>query len=251
MDKNELIVKISGDTAELRRALSNEDKSLKEFGETAQDISHYVNHWSVKLSAFGLAFNAVEKGWNILRAGVGIFTEMGTALQKVSAQTGIAVGKLSALKYAAEQTGANFDTAVDAMKTFQEQLGAAQLGDQGAIDKLGAVGIESIDYQGLGGFERFQKLAEHIASIPDEAEQARTAIELFGDAGYQLLPMFQLGQKGIQDLCEEAERLGIVMSEEDAKQAEKPPEWLRLRIGRRLRAGFRRGSSIRCFSFTA
>lgn len=220
MNENELIVVIAGDTSGLRAALTSADRELQQFTQTAQDVSNYVNGWSTRMAKWGLVINGFQNTWNILKTGVGIFTEMGTALQKVSAQTGIAVGKLSALKYAAEQTGANFDTAVDAMKTFQEQLGAAQLGDQGAIDKLGAVGIESIDYRGLGGFEQFQKLAEHIASIPDEAEQARTAIELFGDAGYQLLPMFQLGQKGIQDLCEEAERLGIVMSEEDAKQAE-------------------------------
>lgn len=219
MDKNELIVKISGDTAELRRALSNADKSLKEFGETAQDISHYVNHWSVKLSAFGLAFNAVEKGWNILKAGISIFTEMGDSLKRISERTGVAVSSLSAMKYAAEQSGSSFETMVDSMKTFQEQLGAAQLGDQGAIDKLGNVGINVDTYSFLDAEEQFKTLAEHIASIPSKTQQARTAIELFGDAGYELLPMLQKGSAGIDALCKKAEELGYTMGEEDVENA--------------------------------
>jgi len=72
MNKNKLLVKISGDTSELRRALSDADKSLEEFGETAKDVSNYVNGWSAQMAKWGLAFNAVEKGWNILKAGISI-----------------------------------------------------------------------------------------------------------------------------------------------------------------------------------
>lgn len=90
MNKNKLLVKISGDTSELRRALSDADKSLEEFGKTAQDVSNYVNGWSTQMAKWGLAFNAVEKGWNILKAGISIFTEMGDSLKRISERTGVA-----------------------------------------------------------------------------------------------------------------------------------------------------------------
>ena len=90
MNKNKLLVKNSGDTSELRRALSDADKSLEEFGETAKDVSNYVNGWSAQMAKWGLAFNAVEKGWNILKAGISIFTEMGDSLKRISERTGAA-----------------------------------------------------------------------------------------------------------------------------------------------------------------
>lgn len=129
----DLIVRISADTAGMRSAIAQANKSLMEFGKTAQDVSNYVNGWSAKMTKWGLAIHGLERAWAILKHGIDIFTEMGNALKRVSERTGVAVSNLSALKYAAEQSGTSFETMVDSLKTFQEQLGVAQLGDPGIL----------------------------------------------------------------------------------------------------------------------
>lgn len=129
----DLIVRISADTAGMRSAIAQANKSLTEFGKTAQDVSNYVNSWSTKLAKWGLVIHGLKQSWEVLNAGIAIFAEMGNSLKSVSDRTGIAVSNLSALKYAADQSGTSFETMVDSLKTFQSQLGVAQLGDPGIL----------------------------------------------------------------------------------------------------------------------
>ena len=133
MEKSNIIVKISGDSAEFKKAIEKAEQTLEEFKKTSQDVSKYVNGWAAQLTKWGLALHGLEKTWEILKMGISIFTEMGNSLKRVSERTGIAVSSLSALKYAAEQSGTSFETMVDSLKTFQEQLGAVQLGDPGIL----------------------------------------------------------------------------------------------------------------------
>ncbi len=223
MDENSILVQIKGDTAQLNAALEKANADLEKFGKTADDVSKYVNHWTVSAAKYSMILHGIKNAWGmlsgIMRALLSSFVEFGTALDTVSKQTNISATNLSRLKYAAEQSGVQFEVMADALKTFQEQLGAARFGDAGAIGKLGAVGIDPQSFDGLSEQDQFLKLADHISRITDPAKQARTAIELFGDAGYQLLPFFQQGKDGIEALCKEADELGFTFTEKGAKSA--------------------------------
>ena len=223
MDENSILVQIKGDTAQLNAALEKANTDLKAFGKTANDVSKYVNSWTVSASKYSMILHGIKNAWGLLsgimRALLSSFVEFGTVLDTVSKQTNISATNLSRLKYAAEQSGVQFEVMADALKTFQEQLGAARFDDAGAIGKLSAVGIDPQSFDGLSEQDQFLKLADHISRITDPAKQARTAIELFGDAGYQLLPFFQQGKDGIEALCKEADRLGFTFTEKDAKSA--------------------------------
>jgi len=61
--------------------------------------------------------------------------------------------------------------------------------------------------------------AAALSRVESETEKAALATVIFGRAGTQLLPMLSDGKEGVLALMEEAKRLGLVMSEEDAKAA--------------------------------
>lgn len=213
---NDIIIQVKADTSQLKKA----ETHLKLFGEKCQEVvqrnTKIFSGFILPLASIRLAFQGLGTAINNfviapLAGAVSAFVEFGDQLSKTSQRIGMSVETLGGLKYAAEQCGSNFEEMTDAVKTFQEQLGAAKLGDTGAIGKLGAVGIRAEDFDGLSSEEQFLKLADHIRQIGDRAEQTRTAIELFGDAGFRLLPFFQEGKEGIRKLIEEGESIGAVL----------------------------------------
>jgi len=214
---------VKADSAQMQSALKQADAELKKFGKTAEAVSSYVNSWATKAQRAALACAGLQAVASTLSGTLkgltNSFAGFGEQLSSAALRSGISAASLSKLKYAAEQCGTSFETALDAVKTFQEQLGAASLGDTGAQDKLKAAGVDWSEYLPLDEEDQFLKLAQHIASITVPAEQARAAIELFGDAGYQLLPFFQKGEAGIRELCAEAEKLGLAFGGDDAEQA--------------------------------
>ena len=144
---------------------------------------------------------------------------LGDQISKTSQRIGMSTETLGGLKFAAEQCGANFDILTEGIKAFQNQLGAAQMGDTGAIGKLGKVGLNAEDFAGLSNEDQLMKLADHIKAIGDKSEQTRVAMELFGEAGFKLLPLFQEGSEGIKKLIAEGKDIGAVPSESGVKSA--------------------------------
>ena len=116
------------------------------------------------------------------------FAAAGDKLDKMSARTGMSVEQLSALKFAAEQSGASLDDVERAARGMMRQ------------------GLDP---------KNFEQVAQSIGSIEDAGLRGKEAMRVFGRSGTMLLPMLE----NMSSLKREAEELGIVMSTEDATAA--------------------------------
>lgn len=58
------------------------------------------------------------------------------------------------------------------------------------------------------------------AGLANDTERTARAMEIFGRTGTELIPFLSQGASGIQELTEEARRLGLVWSEEEARAAD-------------------------------
>ena len=67
--------------------------------------------------------------------------------------------------------------------------------------------------------QQFAELAGRIGALKSPTDRVALAMKIFGRAGTELLPMFALGKAGINQYIEEARRLGLIMSTEDAEAA--------------------------------
>jgi hypothetical protein len=63
-------------------------------------------------------------------------------------------------------------------------------------------------------------LADKFSVMPDGADKAALAVKLFGKEGLAIIPFLNQGREGITALMEEAQRLGLVMSEDVARASE-------------------------------
>lgn len=180
-----------------------------------------------KLKAFSRNLGAI--GGTLAAAGAAIllplagaiksYSAAGDQLDKMNKRTGFAVETLSALDFAASQSGASleqFDKALASMARFSLM---ASRGLATATDVLDELGLSVEDVTAGSAEQKFLKLAEKISEIEDPTLKAGMALQVFGRQGRELLPMLAGGGQGIEALMARARELGIVMSGEDAQAA--------------------------------
>lgn len=87
--------------------------------------------------------------------------------------------------------------------------------------RLPSFGLTVADLDQLSPEKQFKLIADRLARIEDPTIKAAAAMELFGRSGTELLPMLAGGAAGIEQLQEQARKLGLTISTEDAKAAER------------------------------
>lgn len=148
--------------------------------------------------------------------------EVGEELNKLSQKTAVSVEALSALLYASELSDVSAESLTKALKFLSTAMFDAKVkGGEGSA-ALKAFGVSALDAQGqIRPTEQvLLDLAEKFAAMPDSAEKAALAVKLFGKNGLDMIPMLNQGRDGLNEMMEEAKRLGLVMSADAARAAE-------------------------------
>jgi len=68
------------------------------------------------------------------------------------------------------------------------------------------------------GNEAFLEVADAVAKIQNPAERSAMAMKVFGRAGSEMLPMLEGGKEALKGYIDEARRLGLIYTDEDAKR---------------------------------
>lgn len=147
--------------------------------------------------------------------------QAGFELRRMAAQLGASVEGLSALQYAAGQSGVEIDDLKGAMEELNIRMGeAVQDGTGPLAESFKKLGLDAKELAKLKPEERFLKVAQAISQIQNEADRGFLADEIFGGDAFKILPLLLQGEAGIQSLMDKARELGVVMSEEDAAAAD-------------------------------
>lgn len=188
------------------KTLDKVRKQLTSFGQSIR---------SVGMSSLGLG-TAISAP---MAASVASFAASGAAIDDMANRTGIGSDALQELSYAAGQSATDLDSLEKGLLKMQRTMVEAGEGSQTARDALAKLGLSAADLSGLTGDMQFERIAGQIASITDPAQRTAAAISIFGKSGAQLLPLMNEGSAGIARMREEAQRLGLVMSQDAIKNA--------------------------------
>lgn len=195
----ELYVKNSA----LMKGLAEAQKRLRDFGNGIA----VVGKWMMGLGTAAIApFVAMAAR----------FEHTGSALNDMSARTGMTTEALSELGYAAGQTGAEMEDVETAVRKMQKAIGDAAEGGEAGTKALSHLGLTIGELRGLSPDKQFELIASRLAAIKDPTQQAAAAMEIFGKTGTKLLPMIS----DLKALRERAQELGLVMSGENAAAAD-------------------------------
>lgn len=149
------------------------------------------------------------------------YVEAGDEIDKMARRTGFAAETLSELRYAAQITGADITAIEKGIKKMSKTIVDASEGMTTYERALGRINLTSAELIELSPEEQFLKIGYAIANLENPTMRAATAVDVFGRAGTQMLPLFESGAEGLDALREKAHELGIVFDEEAALKAAK------------------------------
>lgn len=144
-------------------------------------------------------------------------------LGKMAQKVGVSVESLSALEYAGKLSDVSLEQLGTGLKKLSVNLNeVATNADGDAAAAFKAIGVSVKDAAGnlRNADDVFADVAEAFAGMKDGAGKTALAVQIFGKAGADLIPMLNAGAKGLAEMRSEAEALGLVFTGDAAKQAE-------------------------------
>lgn len=144
---------------------------------------------------------------------------LGDQLNKTSQKVGVSVEKLSAYQYAAKLSNVSNETLTASLARLGKAMaeGAADPTSKTAV-AFRNLGVQLTDTQGKVRplSDVFEEVARKLAKVPDGAVKVQYEMALLGRSGYEIAPLLN----SLDELVDEAERTGRVVSTEFAQAAE-------------------------------
>lgn len=203
------------DSTELQIVIDAKDLASKTLGGIADNME----------AAFKKASNAAKiAGTAILGFGllsVKHFADVGEEVSNMAIKTGLSTEAVSALRVAADQTGVSLGSVESSIKKMQVGMTSAE----GASDNLKAAfssmgsDINDLFAKGTTPAIQFELLGAAIGGVQDPATRTQLAIEAFGKAGTDLLPLFESGKFSMAEWSDQAKVLGLSFDEQKIAMA--------------------------------
>lgn len=137
--------------------------------------------------------------------------EAADAIGDAAAKFGTSAESLSRLKFAAEQSDVEFQSLTVGIKTVQKAISEAAKGSETAQEKFTELGLSASALRDLSLEDQFKSIAQAFKDVDSPADQTRLAMELFGKAGADLVPLLNQGEIGIDALMRKADELGVTL----------------------------------------
>lgn len=141
---------------------------------------------------------------------------------KAAQMAGVTTEALSGLQYAAGLADVSASELNNSLKFLNLSISKAAAGGKDAQRAFGDIGVSIRDASGelRSADAVLLDVADRFSQYKDGAEKAALAQELFGRSGTLLIPLLNSGADGINELTAQAERFGLIISEDARKQSE-------------------------------
>ena len=207
-------------------------KAIDEIGDEAEETGKQIEDAGKKGSGFGkaikagaaaaaAAFAAVTAA--AVKVGKEVFNmaketaAYGDEIDKNSQKVGLSAEAYQKWDYAMKISGTEMSAATTGLKTLTNKFDDAKNGSKGAIETFDRLGLSMDEISNLSREELFETTVKALQNVTDETEKAALANDLFGKSGQDLMPMFNMTEEGLQAVMDEADKYGMVMSEDAVK----------------------------------
>jgi hypothetical protein len=190
-------VRIGADNSQLKTVLGQSQRLVLNFSKALIGLG---------AGLVGLGGAALAPLMASFRGAVAHMGEM----KDMADRLGTSTEDLSALGYAAEQTGSSIGDIASAAKFLQRNLVEN-------ADEFERLGLNAGELRKMGLADQFQAVADAINKIDDPAERTAAAMKLMGRGGQDMLPML----KELRQLRGRAGLVGAIVSQEDADAADR------------------------------
>lgn len=137
-------------------------------------------------------------------------------IDKMSQKVGLSREAFQEWDFILSQNGANIESMQMGLKTLVQRMDEAANGTGKGGSMFARLGVSVQDATGkLRSQEQvFEDTVRALQRMPDGAEKARLATELFGRSGQELMPLLNGAAGGVDELMKKAHELGLVLNDE-------------------------------------
>jgi hypothetical protein len=204
-----LRVNLGADSAAFSKGLKDAEGGMNRFARAAK----------IGLAAVGAAVAAAAASLAVaLRGAVNNADQMGKAAQAI----GVPVEELSRLKHAAEMSGSSLEGLKTGLRTLGQRMDDGlrkPTGEAAASFQRLGIELKNADGSMRATADVVGDVAERFANMDDGAQKTALAVQMFGRAGADLIPMLNQGRDGLQAMKDEADALGLTISGNTAAAA--------------------------------
>lgn len=209
-----LMILITGDASgaisEMKKLAGEAEKNL---GKAGNDVGKFSQ-------------NATKIGAGMVAVGTGLLataisaasttTDLGREVIKLQRYTGLNAESASKLAYASKMSGVAVDDLAIGIGKLSKTMANSP-------EKLSRFGIEAKTSDGKlrGMTDVLGDVAEKFRTMGPGTEATAASLDLFGRSGANLLPFLLKGRDGIAELSGEAEKMGLVLSQDNIDAVKK------------------------------
>lgn len=148
------------------------------------------------------------------------FSNVGDAIEKMAARTGISAEAISGLRVAAEGAGTSIESVEIGIRMMQRNMQMADNGSTELQNSLQGLGVTlSRDFVSMNPAQQFELLGQSIGKIEDPTKRTQAAMVAFGKSGGELIPLFEDGAFDLEQWQQKAKDLGVSFDDLSAGQA--------------------------------
>ena len=227
MADRELKVRISGDSSSFNDSIGSAENRLENFGRKIGDFERTaaksITEFGRHLAFVGAGAAALVTGGAALFGLAKAAAEYGNEINSMKIRTGLAAEEVSKLAYAAKLSETSTEALGKGLAYLSNLMVGAASGAQDSSKLFKEFGISLRNQDGTirGTGEVLGDLADIFSVMPDGPQKTALAIQFFGKKlGTELIPLLNEGRAGLKALGDEAERLGLVLNNEQAAAAD-------------------------------
>jgi hypothetical protein len=143
--------------------------------------------------------------------------EFETHILHLAQSAGTTTETMSGLAFTAKMVGVNGDEAALAMERFDKKLQGVGT-NKATADLMAQFGIMAGTLQTSD--QALMKISDRFSTMPDGIQKSGIAMQFFGKAGAAMIPILNLGAKGIQEFEQQAANMGLIVTKASAEAAE-------------------------------
>jgi hypothetical protein len=206
------------------RLLANKRASLI----STTDLTH---GYAIGLTAVAAAGAAVIAG------GVAFIAHLRATQNQIdetidsSKKLGMSFNEVGSIRFAAQEAGGTDSATVDErMKKMLVNISKAVAGDEGIREAFGKLGLDAGEMMKLGPVQAVMAIADGMEGVTAHADKLNIAMEIFGKAGNEIVPLLDQGSDAIRDSVEFQQKWNYLTESQTTAVAANNDAWDRIGV---------------------
>lgn len=144
------------------------------------------------------------------------FAATGDRIDKLSQKIGLSRQAFQEWEFILSQSGTDIEKMQIGLKTLTDRMDEAKNGIGDGAKNFKRLGLSATDSTGAlkSQEQMFEETVEALQNMPDGAEKARIAFELFGRSGQELMPLLNGASGSVDEMKKKAHDLGLVIGDD-------------------------------------